>query len=77
METKADLEFLLKTLSGWDLEGKRSADVYDDYKKACKKAKVTPIEKHAFSKQVCSMFNYRTQNKYVAQYKEVARCFCR
>jgi hypothetical protein len=77
MTTKEDVVFLLDTMKTWDLANKKTADVYDNYKAECRKAERKPIEKHDFSKQVCAIFNFRTQNKYCKEEKRAYSCFCR
>lgn len=77
MTTQKDIDFLVSSMKDWPLSGRPSAEVYDEYKAACKKANIKPLEKHEFSRNVCSVFCYRTENKYVPRLKAVVRCFAR
>lgn len=77
MTTKEDLDFLLETMKTWELNNKKTATVYDDYKAQCHKAQRKPIDKYDFSRQVCAIFNFRTKNTYVPEDKHASSCFCR
>ena len=77
MTTKEDLNFLLDAMKDWDIINRKTVDVYNDYTAVCRKADRKPIERRDFSKQVCSIFNFRTKNTYVAADKCASNCFCR